>query len=306
MLFINRILIILWMVLPFSVFAAKESLVPQNIIENFLKPYSQVEKEAIARDYKNILKLCLSQAKNGQKQLIYVATAGGPGASKTTILENYLHEHPGFVYVDPDQRALKYMINTYLQEINNYAISQSVSYQDLLTKAYVKWRGASNYIANTILNDAYAKNIAIAHGTTSTSESMSLFYKKLKGKGYKIILLLCGSPEGNRLRAVKYREKNQCFMQNDRKDLIEKGQMFFERIPVYFEFADEIQFFWVDNFSKGWIKVGDYSRSAGFKQLHPDFKKFKNSYESFRSQHVTEKLSSFDGLLKGSDTQRIK
>jgi len=30
-----------------------------------------------------------------------VATAGGPGASKSTILETYLHNNPGFVYIEP-------------------------------------------------------------------------------------------------------------------------------------------------------------------------------------------------------------
>lgn len=285
MFYIIKALFLAWMVLPFSIFAADNFLVPSEIIQGYLKNYSQSEKVAIEKDRRNIRELSLSQAEKGQKHLIYVATAGGPGAGKTTILETYIHNQQGFVYVDPDQRALKYMINTYLQDINNYAISQNNSYQSLLNEGYIKWRGASNYIANTILNEAYSKELAIAHGTTSTNKAISSFYKKLKDKGYKIILLLCASPEEDRLRAIVHQQKNQCFVQASNEDLKQKGEMFFENFPLYFKLADEIQFFWVDDFAKGSTKVGEYSRSSGFKYIHHDFKKLKDAYESFRKQH---------------------
>ncbi|EKE01559.1 MAG: hypothetical protein ACD_21C00105G0008 [uncultured bacterium] len=293
-----KLLVLIGFLISLSVFAAQELLVPQEINQNFLKIYSNAEKVAIAKDLRNIRELCLSQAQSGQKYLIYVATAGGPGASKSTILETYLHDHPGFVYVDPDQRALKFMINTYLQDISNYAVAQNISSPQLLNKAYAKWRGGSNYIANTVLNEAYANKLGIAHGTTSTSKAMALFYRKLQKQGYKIILLLCASTEKNRLKANEYREKNQRFVQASREDIISKGQMFFENFPVYFKYADEIQFFWIDDFLRGGVKVAEYSKTTGLKSLHRDFNKLKNSYKEFRNQHPDKQLPSFDGLLK--------
>jgi hypothetical protein len=297
--FTTKVLTLLGIIIfSVTVFATEKMLVPPEIAQEFLDSYSSVEKNKITKDLKNIRDLCLAKAKNGQKHLIYVATAGGPGASKTTILETYLHDHPGFVYVDSDQHALKFMINTYLQDINNYAISQNSSYQHLLNKSYIKWRGASNYIANTILNETYANKLAIAHGITSTNKAMTSFYKKLQDQGYKIILLLCGSSEKNRLKANEYRKKNQCFIQTTPEDMTKKGEMFFENFPVYFKYADEIEFFWVEDFSRGWTKVGTYSKTSGFKRLHNNFEKFKNSYENFRNLHANKQLPSFNKWLK--------
>jgi predicted ABC-type ATPase len=295
---IFKILTFMWIIFPGAAFAVPEAtLVPNEIVDGFLASYSPEEKVAIDKDYKNIRELCLSQADKEQKKLIYVATAGGPGASKSTILETYLHNNPGFVYVDPDQQALRFMINTYLQEINSYAISKNASYLQLLKDTYGKWRGASNYIANSILNEAYSKNLAIAHGTTSTSKQMGSFYEKLKKRGYKIILFLCASSEKNRLEAIAHREKEQCFIQSTREDLIQKGQMFFENFPIYFKYADEIKFFWIEDFSQSWIEVGSYSRSAGFKKQDKDFEKFKNAYETFSKEHASEHLPNFNDLF---------
>jgi hypothetical protein len=294
---IFKILAFMWIIFPWSAFAIPEAtLVPNEIVDGFLTSYSPEEKVAIGKDYKNIRELCLSQADKEQKKLIYVATAGGPGASKSTILETYLHDNSGFVYVDPDQRALRFMINTYLQNTNCYAISKNASYLQLLEDAYSKWQGASNYIANSILNEAYSKDLAIAHGITSTSKQMGSFYEKLKKRGYKIILLLCVSPEKNRLEAAVHREKEQCFIQSTREDLIQKGQMFFENFPIYFKYADEIKFFWIEDFSQGWIEVGSYSKSAGFKKQDEDFEKIKNAYETFRKEH-SERLPNFNNLI---------
>ena len=294
---IIKVFFFVWIVLPLPIFASDKTLVPSEIVANFLLPYSPVEQEAIAKDYKNIHEFCFSQAKDKQQRLVYVAIAGGPGSSKSTILESYLHDHPGFVYVDPDQRVLKFMINTYLQEMNVYAISRNSDYNDLLKRAYGKWRNASNYIANSILNDAYAERLAIAHGTTSTNKNMPLFYEKLKKQGYKIILLLCGSTDENRLQEINNRETKQCFVQAASEDVKKKERLFFENFPVYFKFADEIQLYWTDRFSEGAVMVGDCSPTFGCKKLHKNFEKLKNAYEDFRKKHADKHLPSFENLL---------
>ena len=176
---------------------ASQELVPTNFVDSQLKGYSSKDVDLIKEDLANITRLCFRDATHPSQetQPIYIATAGGPGASKSTILEQYLESHPGFVYADPDQRALVFMINTYRQSLTNNEIRKSDSYKNLLKKAYEEWRSASNYIACTILNEAYAKAYNIAHGTTSTATQISGLYDRLKEKKYKIVLFLCASPD---------------------------------------------------------------------------------------------------------------
>ena len=114
---------------------------------------------------------------SSQKPLIYLATARAPGASKSTVLETNLKSHPHFIYIDPDQRTLKFLIHTYVKSLNNYAISQASSYKTLAQKQYLKWRDASNYIAYNLLNEAYDNNFSIAHGTTSTKKDLEAFFR---------------------------------------------------------------------------------------------------------------------------------
>lgn len=231
--------------------ADQPSLIPSDFVQSFLKEYSQNEKELIKDDLENIRKLCFRGISAAEGQKTYVATAGGPGSSKSTILETYLVDKPNFAYLDPDQRALKFMINTYLQEFTNYNIRKVKDMKVLLQQAYDKWRWGSNYVASTLINEASAKGYNIAHGTTSTSEHVTKLYEQLKKNNYKITLLLCNSTDKNRIASLQYRFKNQCFCQVDPKDVIKKGKMFPERFLVYFQYADEIQLYWIDDFLKG-------------------------------------------------------
>ncbi len=293
----NSILMVVGLMLSFSVFAKKEAkdfLVPNELVQGYLKTYSPDEIEKINMDYANIRDLCFSQAKKDQKKLIYVGTAGGIGAGRSKILERYLRGRLGFVHIDPDQRGLKFMINTYTQYIDNYLISESLTYQRL-KEAYAKWRDASDYIVNKILNEAYDKNFAIAYVTTSSIKGIDQFFGKLKNRNYKIILLLCGSSEENRLKAMEYKEKHQYFVQATPEELITKGRRFFDNFPAYFQLADEIQFYWTEDFFKGGVKVGDYSRKNGLKWSHEYYKKFVDSYESYRKKY-NSRLPSFDAL----------
>lgn len=270
------------LILALPVFAADAPLVPDAVVQGFLKEYSETEKKLIEKDCKNIRDFCFDGVHKNKK--IYVATAGGPGASKTTILETYLKNNPGFVYVDPDQRALKYMMYTYRASLNNYEISKSSSYADLLEKAYAKWRWASNYISRTIVNEAFAQGMPIAHGTTSTDKSIKELYEKLKKKGYTIKFLLCASGDENRVKAIKDRAKSQCFVQSSAEDVVEKGKIFYDSFPIYFEYADEITIYWIDEYRKGWIEVATYSKEKGFKTLHPAIEKLKQAYETYRKE----------------------
>ena len=149
--------------------ASESPLIPNDFVQSHLKDYSEEETNLITDDLSDIRQLCFRGVSGPNGTKVYVATAGGPGASKSTILETYLHDKPNFAYLDPDQRSLKYMINTYQQEFTNYNIAQASGIKPLLQKAYDKWRGGSNYIASTLINEAFSNGYNIAHGTTSTS-----------------------------------------------------------------------------------------------------------------------------------------
>jgi len=275
------------------------NLVPQEIVNNFLnKSYSNTEKDLISRDLRNIRETCFFNKKpNTEKKPIYIATAGGPGACKTTILESYLHDNKlDVVYADPDQRVLRYMINTYYQSVTNYDIRKSSSYETVAKNAYVKWRDASNYIVNTILNEAFAQGYDIAHGTTSTSNAVSSLYERLKEKNYTIILLLCSVPDETRIKSLEYRSRVQGFVQVAPEDIINKSKMFPERFPTYFTYADEIHFYWTEDFLKGSVHAATFFKDKGLVILDT------NAFDSFIKKYDTDRtgtsLASFDELVQ--------
>jgi len=242
---------------------AAETLVPQDIVDAHRKDYSQKEMRSLNRDLKNIRETCFDEKTPAKEQPVYVATAGAPGACKSTILETYLHDKQNIVYVDPDQRALCFMINTYYQTLTCYNISQAKSPQDLLKDSYNKWREASNYVSNTLLNESYSGGYNIAHGATSTSSAIKFLYQGLKRKNYKIVLLLCGASDRTRVATCRHRFLTQGFLQESSQDLINKGTMFSERLATYFEYADEIYVYWTDDFLKGSTLAATYTKDGG-------------------------------------------
>lgn len=270
-------------------------VIPHDVNESLLKTYSQDEKNLINEDFKNIKTLCFRNTTPATEQPLYVATAGGPGACKSTVLETYLQGKPNFVYADPDQRSLKFMMNTYHQSLTQYHVSASKNYNDLQKSAYDKWRGGSNYIANTILNDAFDKGYNVAHGTTLTGPTIEPFLKKVKAKGYKIILLLCFAPDEERVKAVTS-QANRGFLQADPQDVINKGKVFPERFPIYFEYADEIQLYWMDDSTKGSCYAATWTNDGKLVvENQAAFDAFTQQYNRARSGKT---LLSLDELMR--------
>lgn len=275
------------------------TVVPQEIVTDFLKGYTPDERARIEEDLKAVRSLtfrglskpCITQ---------YIATAGGPGAGKSTILETYVHDNKidNIAYIDPDQRALRFMINTYYLDLNLYAISKVGSYEELLAKGYEKWRGGSNYIANTLLNEAIAGGYSVMHGTTSTGASVDQLYDKLRARGYEIIILVCASSLENRQKALAWRAKDQGFVQSDPEDVITKGKALFERLPVYLAKADRVMMYWSDDFAKGARLVARFDKGVGVKVLSPDLKKIEELYEEVRHEKGG-KLPAFQDLVRG-------
>jgi hypothetical protein len=191
----------------------------------------------------------------------YIATAGGPGSAKTTTLETFLRQNNlmgRVVYADPDAVSLKVMANTYRQSLTAFDFAQAPSSHAALKAAYAKWRGASNYITRIVLQKAFggeeqdvSRLYSVAHGTTSTSSDVPALFEKIKLGGYQIKLLLCYSQDDTRKQRILRRETEQGFVQSDPKDVIEKGKLFPQTFDTYFQYADELTFYWNEALTHG-------------------------------------------------------
>jgi len=217
-----------------------------------LKGYSEEEKEAIEKDLSVVRSVCFSPVtEKKEKKILYLATAGGPGSRKTTILERFIKDHnlnSSVVYLDPDQRALKFMPHTYYsRSLCAFELAKFENYSLAVKNAYEKWRGASNYITLTLMEEAFAQQKSIAHGTTSTGDHITKFYPKLKEAGYEIVLLLCFADDDFRQKAVQYRNDEQKFYQSTPEDAVSKGKSFYQKIQNYFTYADTLYLFWSDD-----------------------------------------------------------
>lgn len=219
-----------------------------QMISSHLKSYNEAEKTAIEKDLAVVRDICFGNAEplDGHTPL-YLATAGGPGSRKSTILEKFIdsHELANGVYLDPDHRALRLMVHTYYnQSLNFRMIAAGKNYDVVLQAAYEKWRGGSNYITLTLMEEAFKQRLNIIHGATSTGNHIASFYDALKKAGYRIELLLCSCDDLVRDDAIEYRNKEIRFYQASPEDIAEKTARFSEKMPLYFQYADKLYFYW--------------------------------------------------------------
>lgn len=276
-----------------SIFAEENYLFfsPQ-MRSTYLQGYTDKEKWAIDQDLQIVRNICLPERKLHHRAPIYVATAGGSGARKTTILERCLKENPLFsdcAYIDPDSRGLKLMVNTYhSQSLSALTISEYIHYSSATKAAYEKWRDASNYIAYNLLEEALAQKRDIAHGTTSTGEHVPKMLSKIKEAGYEIIMLLCGCDDSLRQKAVHYQREEQKFYQSTPEDVLSKSKVFPKRMPTYFVYADILYLYWSEDlgvrerlaaiFQDGKVQILDSDAYA----------RFINKFETHRAMLVKE------------------
>lgn len=221
-----------------------------EMISSHLKGYSEGEIQLIKKDLNLVRSICLEDTKPSPSRF-YLATAGAPGSRKTTILEKFLSEHQEYqeaAYLDPDPRTLRFMAHTYYaRSLTPLKIAEATSYDEVIKTAYEKWRGASNYIVLTLLEEAFTSGKSIAYGTTSTGGHIPHFLAKVKENGYQVILLLCSCPDEVRYEAVDYRNKVIRFYQSSPEDAVSKGTLFPQRMEAYFAYADQLYFFWSDD-----------------------------------------------------------
>ncbi len=229
-----------------------EMFFPPETINASLKAYSDEEVQWIKKDLDVVRSVCLDGTRNTPTRF-YLATAGGPGARKTTILEKFVSTHPEYqegVYLDPDPRTLKFMVHTYYaRALNPLVIATTGSYDQVIKNAYEKWRFGSQYIVLTLLEEAFAAGRSIIYGTTSTAAYIPDYFTKLKNEDYQIVLLLCSCPDNVRYEAVDYRNRVVRFYQSSPEDAVAKGVLFSQRMGTYFAYADRMYFYWVDHLS---------------------------------------------------------
>lgn len=246
----KRILLFLACLTFFGLHA--EMFFTPNMIAKHLKGYTPEEIALIKKDLAVVRSVCMD-GNHTSASRFYLATAGGPGARKTTILEKFLAAHPEYrtgIYLDPDPRTLRYMVHTYYaQSLNWLQIALGESYDKVLENAYEKWRAASNYIVLTLLEDAYALNFSVIYGTTSTGQHIPDYFARLKQKGYQIVLLLCSCPDAMRRESIEYRNSVVRFYQSSPDDAVSKGKLFPQKMGSYFAYGDLIYIYWSDDLS---------------------------------------------------------
>lgn len=273
-----------------------------EMIAVHLKGYTDSEIGLLEKDLNVVRSICLEGTRNADTRF-YLATAGGPGARKTTILEKFLSTHPEYqdgVYLDPDPRTLKYMVHTYYaRSLNPLVISQADSYDQVIRNAYDKWRAGSNYIVLSLFEEAIAAGRSVIYGTTSTGAHLPVFFTKLKEKGYQIVLLLCSCSDDVRKKAIEYRNEVVRFYQSSPEDALVKGKFFPERMGAYFDHADLMYFYWSnDLFSPETLAA---TWKDGKLEVHDSeaMQRFVDKYEADRAALKEEgkMIPSFESLL---------
>ncbi len=293
--------------------SAKAPLFAETFLKDFLKNYSSDELELIQKDRDAVLEYSFFKKLPATDKPTYLATAGGPGACKSTVLESYLRSNAqlsNYVYTDPDQVALRKMNFTYGDSRTCFNFAESKSYHEALKIAYEKWRWASNYVAHAVLQEAFLHDYNIAHGTTSTSPHIVTLYTKLKPT-YNIELLLCYAADQTRFETVQRREREQAFVQADPRDVITKGKEFSLRFPIYFHFADKITFYWQNALQNGQLPkpAATWERSTNQVVVHhaDDWAEFCKQYHAdlkVGGNPVPEELVQFFGKIDANVSER--
>ena len=222
-----------------------------QLISSLKAHYTQEELVDVEKDLNVVRGICFDQPQTQEGRPFLIATAGGPGARKSTILERFIEKHPEYakgVYLDPDQRALRFMVHTYYKRsLNALSTASNDDYSVVRKLAYEKWRDASNYITLTLMEEALRSRQSIVYGTTATGDHVEAFFKKLRSRGYDLTLLLCSCNDETRAEAVSYRNSAQKFYQCTPEDAVSKGKNFPARMPVFFAQANALYLFWSDN-----------------------------------------------------------
>lgn len=270
----KKLVFIFFVFLVFSFFWTKQKknhfFFSREVISSYIREYSLEEQKAILKDLKIVRSVCcVPQEKDPVKRPIYLATAGLPGAGKSTLLEKFLNSEgisSQMTYLDPDQRALRFMVHTYymqaLSNVNTTRFGKVLSAQ----YGYNKWRNGAYFITLTLLEECFKMKCNIAHGTTLTKPYVPSLLSAIKKAGYEIVILFCLADKNIRKKAIAHRNYEQGFYQSAPEEEEFLESILYENVSSYFSYADTLYLFWSDAlfeqklaavFSKGQCEVLD-------------------------------------------------
>jgi hypothetical protein len=268
-------------------------VLPEKTLASFLsgeafdnkKAYSEEELNRLKKDINTIFQniLATDPLKNSKEGPEIVVTAGAPGAGKTVAMrqrwEKAASDGIRYAYVCPDDVCLKGMGLTYQEEI-----SGGKGTKEEWQAAYNRWRPGSNAAAHFILAELIRKKYDIYFGTTSSGAATPTFLKFLKDQGYKITVMHMTMSDQKRWESVL--ERDGTFVQTTEEDVVQKGELFPQRIEDSFlKHADKIEFYyregvkedatlaarWIRNSSPspvGKLKIVDPLAYGKIKEIH--------------------------------------
>jgi len=237
---------------------------PEAVLESFFdgkafdkkETYTQEEKEQYMADLEAIFEKATSGLPE-EKKIAYVS-AGAPGSGKTMLVEKKLNQKlekgKNFKYIDPDEVVLKNMHATFIKQLEENP--------DQAQEAYDFWRPASNAINHWTLANMIKMGHSFFFGTTSSSPHTGKFFDLLKEKGYEIRVLHMTAPDEVRVESAK----NHGFCHTTKQDIVEKGQMIFDRInDTFFSKADKISFYYRKEAHQEGIKAATWVKTEDAK-----------------------------------------
>lgn len=205
----------------------------------------------------------------------FVLTAGGPGAGKTHLVESLIEQKDALlsncIYVDPDETIMRDMVR-FKQDV----ASRNVEY------AHTKWRLASQYIWNDLLNKAAERGYNIVNGTTATGPHVEAQYKNVKAAGYQIMTLAVYAPIDQRLKSAEVRYEVTGERHVPAADVLEKGRLFVEKVPLYLRYSDRVDFFFREDWNASACGAVRFQKNQGVVTL--DDASAKKLYKSFNQE----------------------
>lgn len=178
-------------------------------------------------------------------------TAGSPGAGKTTFLED--NRQPNSIYVDPDEQALMKLgiydgIIDLVRNLpeENQQLSDMIgdyghtNFARMVSYTYGRW--GSNYISNTMMNNAAKGNYNIDFGTTASGGGVPFLFKKdapeegvvgFIPRGYRVTINVIDAPmdvkEASNIQ--RHREGSGKFV--PKKDITGKAEALKDNFDLY-------------------------------------------------------------------------
>ena len=272
----------------------KAEIVPYEIvIAPLVKQTDPLLLPQVERDYRHIREDAFADKTPEAGRKLYIATAGAPGAGKSTVLDQETQggqdpRYANAVFVDPDRGALEHM-RTY-RGLLTAGDKAGMGIKEAGIQAYDRARPASNVISNLIYNEAVEGGHNVIHGTTNTAPVVGKSLEKLKAAGYETKLLLVSASDDTRLASVQRRNDQEAFYQSTPEDFKQKSVMFAQRHMDYFKGADEVSLYWHDAPGKNAVKAAEYKEGA-LTVVNPEaFKAYTDKYETDRQKLAKDNI----------------